>query len=78
MFVFSSWCAFYRCFTIYSFVSVQAGKAARFDKFEIPAKIKLLAEPWTPESGLVTAALKLKRETIRKEFSADLAALYSS
>lgn len=69
---------FYCCFTLYSSISVQAGKAARLEKFEIPAKIKLLAEPWTPESGLVTAALKLKRETIRKEFSADLAALYSS
>lgn len=57
---------------------VKAAKAARLEKFEIPAKIKLLAEPWTPESGLVTAALKLKREAIRKEFSADLAALYLS
>ncbi|MCD7455348.1 Long chain acyl-CoA synthetase 8 [Datura stramonium] len=40
---------------------LKVGKAARLDKFEIPAKIKLIPEPWTPESGLVTAALKLKR-----------------
>lgn len=57
---------------------VQEGKKARLEKFEIPAKIKLLAEPWTPESGLVTAALKLKRENVRKTFSDDLAMLYSS
>ncbi|KAK4391077.1 Long chain acyl-CoA synthetase 9, chloroplastic [Sesamum angolense] len=57
---------------------VQAAKAAKLEKFEIPAKIKLLSEPWTPESGLVTAALKLKREVIRKTFSDDLAKLYSS
>lgn len=57
---------------------VQAAKAARLEKSEIPAKIKLLPEPWTPESGLVTAALKLKREVIRKTFSDDLAKLYSS
>ncbi|KAL3513618.1 hypothetical protein ACH5RR_026335 [Cinchona calisaya] len=57
---------------------IKAAKAARLEKFEIPAKIKLLSEPWTPESGLVTAALKIKRESIRKAFSEDLAKLYSS
>lgn len=57
---------------------VKVGKKSRLEKFEIPAKIKLLSTPWTPESGLVTAALKLKREVIRKTFSEDLANLYSS
>lgn len=57
---------------------LKEAKAARLEKFEIPAKIKLLSEPWTPESGLVTAALKLKREVIRKTFSDDLSKLYSS
>ncbi|MBA0868967.1 hypothetical protein Goshw_021262 [Gossypium schwendimanii] len=56
---------------------VQIGKKARLEKFEIPAKIKLLSTPWTPESGLVTAALKIKREAIRKTFSEDLAKLYT-
>lgn len=56
---------------------VKAAKQARLEKFEIPAKIKLLSEPWTPESWLVTAALKLKREVIRKAFADDLVALYS-
>ncbi|XP_068659474.1 long chain acyl-CoA synthetase 9, chloroplastic-like [Aristolochia californica] len=55
---------------------VKAAKSARLEKFEIPAKIKLLPEPWTPEMGLVTAALKLKREIIRKAFADDLARLY--
>ncbi|CAN1240341.1 Long chain acyl-CoA synthetase 9, chloroplastic [Linum grandiflorum] len=45
-------------------------------KFEIPAKIKLLSNAWTPESGLVTAALKIKREAIRKTFSEELSKLY--
>lgn len=52
------------------------GKQGHLEKFEIPMKIKLLPEPWTPESGLVTAALKLKRENIRKSFAEDLKALY--
>lgn len=55
----------------------KAAKQARLDKFEIPAKIKLISEPWTPESGLVTAALKLKREVIRKTYADDLAKLYA-
>uniref|UniRef100_A0A1J3CDQ2 Long chain acyl-CoA synthetase 9, chloroplastic n=1 Tax=Noccaea caerulescens TaxID=107243 RepID=A0A1J3CDQ2_NOCCA len=57
---------------------VKAAKQSRLEKFEIPAKIKLLASPWTPESGLVTAALKLKRDVIRREFSEDLTKLYAS
>ncbi|KAK9270198.1 hypothetical protein L1049_025774 [Liquidambar formosana] len=57
---------------------IKAGKKARLEKFEIPAKIKLLAEAWTPESGLVTAALKIKREVIRKTFSEELSKLYTS
>ncbi|GJN13692.1 hypothetical protein PR202_gb00424 [Eleusine coracana subsp. coracana] len=55
----------------------RAAKEARLEKFEIPAKIKLIPDPWTPESGLVTAALKLKREVIRKTFENDLAQLYA-
>ncbi|RLM58294.1 long chain acyl-CoA synthetase 9, chloroplastic-like [Panicum miliaceum] len=54
----------------------KAAKQARLEKFEIPAKIKLVPEPWTPESGLVTAALKLKREIIRKAYEKNLAQLY--
>uniref|UniRef100_A0A0D6QU16 AMP-dependent synthetase/ligase domain-containing protein n=1 Tax=Araucaria cunninghamii TaxID=56994 RepID=A0A0D6QU16_ARACU len=55
---------------------LKVGKSAKLDKFEIPAKIKLLADPWTPESGLVTAALKLKREVIKKTFAEELNKLY--
>lgn len=56
---------------------IQAAKKARLEKFEIPSKIKLLPEPWTPESGLVTAALKLKRENLKRAFADDLAKLYA-
>lgn len=54
----------------------KVGKEAKLDKFEIPAKIKLMAEAWTPESGLVTAALKIKREQLRSTFKKDLQQLY--
>ncbi|PIA26449.1 hypothetical protein AQUCO_09300032v1 [Aquilegia coerulea] len=54
----------------------KTAKASRLDKFEVPAKIKLLPDPWTPESGLVTAALKLKREQLKAKFKEDLLKLY--
>ncbi|CAF1834469.1 unnamed protein product [Brassica oleracea var. botrytis] len=47
-------------------------KAAKLEKFEIPGKIKLLPEPWTSESGLATAALKIKREKIKAKFKDEL------
>ncbi|KAG5545826.1 hypothetical protein RHGRI_018099 [Rhododendron griersonianum] len=54
----------------------KAGKDAKLEKFEIPAKIKLMPDPWTPESGLVTAALKLKREQLKAKFKDELQKLY--
>ncbi|CAH1454553.1 unnamed protein product [Lactuca virosa] len=54
----------------------ELGKEAKLDMFELPAKIKLLPDPWTPESGLVIAALKLKREQLKAKFKDDLQKLY--
>ncbi|KAJ6873998.1 long chain acyl-CoA synthetase 8 [Populus alba x Populus x berolinensis] len=54
----------------------KVAKASRLDKFETPAKIKLLPDPWTPESGLVTAALKIKREQLKSKFKDELQKLY--
>ncbi|KAL6498943.1 Long chain acyl-CoA synthetase 8 [Orobanche hederae] len=54
----------------------KAAEAVKLDKFELPAKIRLLPDPWTPESGLVTAALKLKREQLKAKFKDELDNLY--
>ncbi|KAL4324299.1 hypothetical protein GQ457_11G004180 [Hibiscus cannabinus] len=54
----------------------KVAKDAKLDKFEVPAKIKLVADPWTPESGLVTAALKIKREQIKARFKDELQKMY--
>ncbi len=56
--------------------NLQVAKATKLDKFETPAKIKLLPDQWTPESGLVTAALKIKREQLKAKFKNDLDILY--
>ena len=44
------------------------GKKCSLEKFEVPTKITLSPEIWTPESGLVTAAFKLKRKCIQVRF----------
>ncbi|XP_077222394.1 long chain acyl-CoA synthetase 8-like [Tasmannia lanceolata] len=54
---------------------LKAAKEAKLDKFEIPAKIKLMPDPWTPESGLVTAAFKIKREQLKTRFKDELSKL---
>ncbi|XP_057461651.1 long chain acyl-CoA synthetase 8-like [Actinidia eriantha] len=56
---------------------LKVAKPAKLDKFEIPAKIKLVPEAWTPESGLVTAALKLKREQLKAKFKDELQNMYA-
>ncbi|XP_028517196.1 long-chain-fatty-acid--CoA ligase 4 [Exaiptasia diaphana] len=53
------------------------GKSAKLEKFEIPQKITLVAEQWTPESELVTAALKLKRNNITSFYHDTLQAMYN-
>merc|ERR1711935_861852 len=44
--------------------------------FEIPKKIGLVAETWTPDNDLLTAAMKLKRIPIVAKHKAELDSLY--
>lgn len=44
--------------------------------FEIPQRIALIDQPWTPESGLVTATLKPKRKAINEKFKDVIAQIY--
>ncbi|CAH1454542.1 unnamed protein product [Lactuca virosa] len=57
-------------------VQLKVGKEEKLDKFELPANIKFLPDPWKPKSGLVTAALKLKREQLKAKFKDDSQKLY--
>ena len=54
----------------------KTGKQLKLAKFEIPAKIFVTYVPWTPENELVTAALKLKRENLRKYYELPIRELY--
>ena len=51
-------------------------KKVKLEKFEIPGAVSLCPELWTPESGLVTAAFKLKRKPIQDYYQKELKAMY--
>ena len=49
-----------------------ACRQAKLAKFEIPRKLHLAADEWTVENGLLTAAMKLKREALKAKYGARL------
>lgn len=54
----------------------ELARKSGLNKFEIPTKIALCKELWTPESGLVTAAFKIKRREIQLKYSDVLKRIY--
>ncbi|CAF3295265.1 unnamed protein product [Rotaria sp. Silwood2] len=44
--------------------------------FEIPKRIKIVTDSWTPDSGLVNDALKLKRKAIDEKYKDEIKQLY--
>uniref|UniRef100_A0A665WGG7 long-chain-fatty-acid--CoA ligase n=1 Tax=Echeneis naucrates TaxID=173247 RepID=A0A665WGG7_ECHNA len=57
-------------------VLTEAALAAQLERFEIPRKICLSPEPWTPETGLVTDAFKLKRKELKTHYQEDIERMY--
>ena len=45
-------------------------------KFEIPRNVSLVPVAWTPETGLVTAAFKIKRKVVKDMFKEDIEKMY--
>ncbi|KAK3776903.1 hypothetical protein RRG08_024673 [Elysia crispata] len=54
------------------------GLKAKLQRGEIPARITLCPEPWTPDLGLVTDAFKLKRKVIEDHFAREIKTMYAS
>lgn len=46
-------------------------------KFEIPAAITLCKDVWTPDSGLVTAAFKIRRKQLLDHYQNELKRMYT-
>ncbi|XP_054598926.2 long-chain-fatty-acid--CoA ligase 3a [Nothobranchius furzeri] len=57
-------------------VITEAALTVQLERFEIPCKICLCPEPWTPETGLVTDAFKLKRKELRTHYKEDIERMY--
>ncbi|PIK55781.1 putative long-chain-fatty-acid--CoA ligase 4-like, partial [Apostichopus japonicus] len=54
----------------------QIGSEAKLQKWEVPKKIKLCKEAWTPDTGLVTDAFKLKRKPLQDYYDISIRRLY--
>jgi len=52
------------------------GFSLKLEKYEIPRKIYLSPEPWLPQSGLVTAALKNQRNNLSKHFKKEIEEMF--
>ena len=52
------------------------GLKFRLQKFEIPGAVCLVNHVWDPDSGLVTAAMKLKRKEIQNFYQHDIDRMY--
>lgn len=47
-------------------------------QWEKIAALQLYPVPWTPQSGLLTEAMKLKRHEIHRQFHVDIDRLYKN
>lgn len=55
----------------------KVANTAKLNRFEFVTALHLSAHMWTPESGLVTAALKNKRPSLQQAFQSQIDALYA-
>ena len=56
---------------------IEWGSSSNLETFEIPSRIKLVSETWTPDSGLVTAALKIRRHQVKEFYKHTIHELFS-
>jgi len=56
---------------------LQQAKSVGLLKFEIPLKFHLTCDVWSPESGLVTSAFKIKRRAIETRYDKQIKAMYA-
>ncbi|XP_071759163.1 long-chain-fatty-acid--CoA ligase 4 [Centroberyx gerrardi] len=54
----------------------QVAATIKLQRFEIPMKVHLSPEPWTPETGLVTDAFKLKRKELKNHYLHHIERMY--
>lgn len=50
--------------------------AGGLERFEIPRKVFLTDDVWTPDTGLITDSLKLKRKPLADHYRAEVSQMY--
>ncbi|GIY25369.1 long-chain-fatty-acid--CoA ligase 4 [Caerostris extrusa] len=56
---------------------VQQGQKSKLMRTEIPTKVTLCSEEWQPETGLVTAAFKIRRKIIEQFYQNSIDEMYN-
>ncbi len=56
---------------------VEIGLQYKLNRKEIPTKISITPEEWTPDNGMLTAALKLKRTNITHKYKVEIEKMFS-
>ena len=60
------------------FLNLEPNSILGLEKFELPSALTLIEEAWTPESGLITAAFKLKRKILQGFYQTDINRMYET
>ena len=53
------------------------GKQLGFSKKELPVAITLVTAEWTPDNGLLTAAMKMKRKQVNDFYKQQIKLMFS-
>lgn len=54
------------------------GEAKGLAKYEIPNRILISSQEWTPDNGFVTVSLKIRRHEILKHYASEIEMLYEA
>jgi long-chain acyl-CoA synthetase len=55
----------------------ESGIQYRLNKREIPLKVRVCPEEWSPDNGMLTAAMKLKRVNIVSKYRSEIDEMFS-
>lgn len=67
----------YHFVCIYHYLSIRIHSIGGLRGAEIPRKIRLISDEWAPETGLVTAAFKLRRKFVERRYRDIIDSMYN-
>ena len=57
---------------------VKTGQSSNINKKEIPVRIRLVPEEWTPDNDMLTAAIKMKRKNVENRYHKEIQSLFNN